>query len=358
MSYTIREYRETDKAPITSIIKNVWGDQAVEKFNLLHPWFRCRSMEFSPEKGDLVLESRGSVAGYVRVVPCEYILAGERISAGYFADFVTSPDNRGAGVKLARHLAAVPNVLWVGAPVVRFGDLWPKIVKREVKVKSIERAVLVFSPAVFMKSKGIPDLLGQSADWLWQYRLRRKLKAFKRTSSKPIQLSEQSTLPSATEIDALFATFSKDFYAIAVRDLAFLKWRFIESNSDYRYIWARSEGRLVGYMIYREGSIGGRKTLLIVETMAIGNKEKYYSAMLGLVCQHSLESGFSDLQTLTSGCASFLKVLQQLGAVLKKEEVNLIACLRSDELYATEMCNEKKWFISMAEADHEFVMFK
>jgi hypothetical protein len=358
MSHIIREYRETDKAPITSIIKTVWGDQAVEKFNVLHPWFRSRSIEFASEKGDLVLESKGRVAGYVRVVPCEYQLAGERINAGYFADFVVNPENRGAGVKLARYLAAVPDVLWVGAPVVRFGDLWPKIVKREVKVKSIERAVLVFSPSVFMKSKGIPSPLGLLADWLWQYKMHRKLKIFKQASSGFIQLSEQSVLPSATEIDTLFTAFSKDFYAIAVRDLAFLKWRFRESSNDYRYIWARSEGRLIGYMIYREGTVGGRKTLLIVETMAVGDAANCYRAMLGLVCQYGLESGFSDLQTLTSGCSNFLKVLQQLGAVLKEEEVSLIACLRSDELYATEMCNEKKWFISMAEADHEFVMFK
>jgi hypothetical protein len=358
MTYTIREYAEADEVPITNIVKEVWGVQAVAKFNILHPWFRRRSTESTFTTGDLVLEAHNDVVGYVRVVPCEYLLAGERLKAGYFADFVTSPSSRGAGIKLARYLAAVPETLWIGAPVVRFGKLWPKIVKREVIVKSIERAVLVLAPSVFMQAKQIPKFLGTLADWLWQFKLHKKLTVFKRASLDSIELSEQSILPASAEIDDLFNTFSQDFYAIAVRDTAFFSWRFQQSANDYRYIWARSEGRLVGYMIYREGSVGGRKTLLVVEAMAIGKQAQCYGAMLEQVCQYGLANGFSDLQTLTSGCNSFLKALQQLGAVLKVEEVNQIAYIHSDKACATEMYEKKKWFMSMAEADHEFVMFK
>lgn len=358
MTNTIREYAEADEVPIINILRDVWGDEAVAKFKILHPWFRRRSTESAFTTEDLVIEAHGDVVGYVRVVPCEYLLAGERIKAGYFADFVTSPSSRGAGIKLARYLTAVPETLWVGAPVVRFGKLWPKIVKRDVIVKSIERAVLVLAPSVFLKAKGVPNFLGALADWLWHFKLQKKLTAFKRASSDSIELLEQSILPSSDEIDDLFSIFATDFYAIAVRDVAFFSWRFKQSANDYRYIWARSEGHLVGYMIYREGSVGGRKTLLVVETMAIREASKCYGVMLEQVCQYGLENGFSDVQTLTSGCDSFLKTLQQLGAVLKVEEVNQIACLRSEKNYATEMYNKKKWFISMAEADHEFVMFK
>lgn len=359
MSYTIREYAETDKALITSIVKEVWGEKSLTKFNLLHPWFRHRSMSAFDGSNDLVLEGHGKVVGYVRIIPCEYVLAGERINAGYFTDFVTSPDSRGSGVKLARYLVSTPDVLWVGTPIARIGRFWPKIIKRDVKIKPIERAVLLLSPAVFIKAKGIPSLVGAPVDLLWQFLLSRKLKKINQNKlSEPIELSEQSTLPAPEEIDDFFNVFSQDFYAIALRDHAFLNWRFSDAPNDYRYVWARSEGRLVGYTIYREGSVGGRKTLLIVESMAIGEKVDCYNVMLNLVCQYGLDNGFSDLQTLTSGCDSFLKVLQQLGAVLKVEDVDLIASLRSDDPRATEMFDEKKWFVSMAEADHEFVMFK
>lgn len=359
MLYTIREYAETDKAPIANIVKEVWGEKSLAKFNLLAPWFHHRSMSAFNGSRDLVLEGRGKVVGYVRIIPCEYLLAGERISAGYFTDFVTSPDSRGSGVKLARHLVSIPDVLWVGTPIARVGRFWPKIIKRDVKIKPIERAVLLLSPSVFIKAKGIPSVVAAPVDVLWQFLLRRKLKKINQKKAPvPIVLSEQSTLPASDEIDEFFNVFSQDFYAIAVRDYAFLNWRFSEAPNDYRYIWARNEGRLVGYTIYREGSVGGRKTLLIVETMAIGEKTNCYGAMLNLICQYGLENGFADVQTLTSGCSRFHKALKQLGAVLKVEDVNLIASLHSDDPRATEMFDEKKWFVSMAEADHEFVMFK
>jgi hypothetical protein len=359
MLYTIREFSETDKAPIANIVKEVWGEKSLTKFNLLHPWFRRRSLSALDGSRDLILEGHGKVVGYVRIIPCEYLLAGKRIKAGYFTDFVTSPDSRGSGVKLARHLVSTPDFLWVGTPIARVGRFWPKIIKRDVKIKPIERAVLLLSPAVFIKAKGVPSLVGAPIDVLWQFLLRRKLKKINdQKSSATITLSEESTLPSSDEIDDLFNAFAKDFYAIAVRDREFFNWRFSEAPNNYRYLWVRSEGRLVGYTVYREGSVSGRKTILIVETMAIGEKTNCYGAMLNSVCQYGLKNGFADVQTLTSGCSSFNKVLQQLGAVLKEEDVNLIASLRSEDPRATEMFDGKEWFLSMAEADHEFVMFK
>lgn len=357
MAYSVRSYCDADEAKVAEIVGSVWGEHAVAKFNRLHPWFRRRAEALAfQDDGDVILETDGEVVGYTRVIPCHYLVGGKRLRAGYFADNVTHADHRGSGVQISRHLLRKPDILRVGAPVARTIRMWAKICGRQPKIAPIERCVLMLKPSEFLKKKGLPTLLGWPVDWLWRLKLLKACKSYLRGRDE-LALSAAQALPGDDELEALVAEFSCDFYAIAERDGNYFRWRFSESGFDYRYVWLRNRERLVGYAIYREGEVNGRKTLLIVEIIAIADKQHHYAAMLECICQYGLANGFSDVQTLKSGCADFLQVMQRLGAVLKPEKEYLMAYICSDEPYATEMYRDKKWFISLAEADYEFVMY-
>lgn len=359
MSYSIRPLRDDDAAALLPIVEAVWGAHAADKFRILHPWLRRRHATY-PERGtdDLVLTTAGQVVGFMRSIPCEYIVDGQRITAAYFADNVTHPEHRGSGLQLARHAMRSPEVLLLGIPVPRAHMLWARLVRpRKPDITPLERCIVLLRPSVHLARHGVPRVLGAAVDALWQTGLRAWLKLRTARVSPALALSDDSTLPTAEAFDAFFQAFAADFYAIAVRDTAFLHWRFEQACMDYRFLWLRDGARLQGYLVYREAQLNGRPLLLIVEAMAIGDKRVNYLAMLQQVVAHGLQCGAAEIQTIRSGCKEFYAALKQLGMVSKVETEQLIAHMQSTKPLADELTTRTPWYLSLAESDHEFVVY-
>jgi hypothetical protein len=359
MSYSIRPFRDDDVEGLLNIVEAVWGAKGTHKFKALHPWFRRRNAAHA-DRGDddLVLEASGEVVGYIRLLPCEYIVDGQRIPATYFADNATHPDHRGAGLQLARHVLRTPDVLRIGAPVARFNVLWDRLTRpRRAGIAPIERCVLLLRPSAHLQKRGVPRVLGAVVDLAWRVWLRTSLLLRAPSMHGQRSISSEPQLPAADEYDELFATFAQDFYGIAVRDSGFLRWRFLESCMDYRFLWLRDAGRLTGYMVYRQSVVNGRPLLLIVEAMAIGDKRANYMAMLGRVVAHGLDCGAAEVQTIHSGCIALYAAMKQLGMMGKVEETLLLAHVHSAKPFADELSHRGPWYLSLAESDHEFSMY-
>lgn len=359
MSYSIRCYREDDNAALLNIVQSVWGAKAVDKFNALHPWYRLRKAAFLDREGDdLVLETAGEVVGYLRRLPCEYLIDGQRVPAAYFIDNVTHPEHRGAGMQLARRVAKTPEILQIGVPTARFNLIWRRIVRpRKIEVAPLERCVVLLRPSAHLEKKGLPKPLGRVADALWRARLWAGFLGTASAHAGPYTLSSESRAPAAGELEQLFATFARDFFGIAVRDSAFFNWRFLGTVSGYRFLWARAEGRLAGYMVYREMQLNGRRVLLIVESMAVGSKQACYLAMLRQVVAEGLRVGAADLQTINSGCKDFYAALKKLGMLVKVEKELLLAHLHSARPFAESLASRHPWYLSLAESDNEFSIY-
>lgn len=359
MAYSIREFRDADTVALLNIVGSVWGAKAVEKFNILHPWFRSRHATFSDRgDGDVVLETAGEVVGYLRLVPCEYLVDGHRIPATYFADNVTHPDHRGVGMQLARHVLKTPETLRIGLPVARVNLIWRRIVRpRRPDIGPLERCVLLLRPSPHLVKRGLPRFLGAGLDGLWQIWLRLSLLLRTDFGAKLGVVSSENNPPAPEELDAFFATFSRDFYGIAVRDSEFFRWRFFEACMKYRFLWLRRDGQLLGYTVYREALMNDRPMLLIIETMAIGQKQANYLAMLKHVIAHGLKSGATELQTINSGCKDFYAILKKLGMVSKVEKELLLAHALSAKPFADELTARTPWYLSLAESDNEFAIY-
>lgn len=357
MSSSIRNYRDSDESQVAAIVQAVWGKEAQDRFYRLNSWFQRRTTALAhSDISGVVLESHGEIVGYTRLLPCPYRVGEEWVWAAYFSDNVTHPQHRGKGIKMLKYLVSEIGNLRLGAPLARAGVLWDRLCKRSTKIKPITRCVLMLAPAVFLQKKHIPLPLGKVVDFIWQAKLRLAFKHY-RVREERLTFSHEAALPSNEETDVLFAEFSRSFYAIAKKDNDYLRWRFIESPFEYQYLWLRDNGRLVGFTIYRPAVVRGRKTLLIIEIIAVG-KQRNYAAMLEQICGYGLAEGYTDVQTLNSGCSIFWQVMSRLGAVLKVEKEYLMAYAETKQRYASEMYENKNWFISLAECDYEFVMFK
>ncbi len=361
MSYTVRLMQPSDVESVLSIFEEVWGKRARSRYLIQAPWYGRRAQCDLNEAVELVIESSGEVVGFARRIECEYNMGSLKVKAGYFTDTVTHPRHRSAGVKLLRALLAEHERLLVGVPVVRAAVLWEKLVKRSPVVAPIARHVLLIEPSSFLHEKGVPNWMARPADAVWAMRLRHTVARFrKQFSNSGITVEDHASneqgLPSGEEYERFTEEFSSGFRFSLCRTFGYLKWRFVESPYAYRLAWLRDNGELSGCAIYRMTKIKSRNVLLVVEILATRRKELNYSLLLSHLVEAARSNGAADIQALASGCPSALAAFKNFGSFLKQEKESLLAALKVGKEYDRDIYQDG-WFLSLGEADYEFVMF-
>ncbi len=359
MGYMVRNYLPNqDKDSLLNVVREVWGEATVTRFLEQYDWYQTYNKQVAPfDHQDIIIDKDGEVAGYSRLINVYYKLGNKVVSAVHIADSVTHPNYRGCGVKLFRHIIQTQERLEIGVPVERTGVLWEKIAKRPVAVRSVVRHVLIMYPSGFLRQKGVPPFLGSMVDFFWQKKIRWTQKNRGVLKGKKRNLSKRNTPPTEQEFTELMHAFTKKFYAIALRDYRYFCWRFFNSPNHYQYLWIREDGQLIGYCIYRECQMNGRTVLLVVDMVAIGDQEGVYQEILRVLVHYALEKQYTDIQMIETGCDVLAHVLKKAGSVRKVEKTNLLAYILSDQPYATEMYQNKKWYMSLADGDYEFVMY-
>lgn len=109
-----------------------------------------------------------------------------------------------------------------------------------------------------------------------------------------IEVEEVTRFPD--EVDALFDRFAEGRGAIAVRDHAFLTWRYLEHPEiRYRIALARRRGALVGLAVYRHTGFDGREEGLLVDWMVPPDDERACHAIRAWLGHCAAEDGSERL---------------------------------------------------------------
>ena len=356
VKYIVRNYEESDKENVAGLIQSVWDENARKRFNEYYSWYQQHPVVHSlnPARA-LVVDKAGQVVGYTRFIHSVYKVGDRHLDAYYIVDNATLQVHRGSGVKLLKHILATQGKLLIGAPLYRAGLLWEKLAKKPVKVKLVERCVLVLRPSIFLREKGVPLFVGRLADVIWKVKLKVMSLLLKGSNQEPqLNIKNTAILPHPDQLNALFEKFSSDFYVIAKRNHDYMRWRFIESPIEYKYIWLWQKDTLVGYAVFRIIKIKNRNAVLIVEMIAVGEKKRNYGAIIDRVIAYGMKNGCADIQTLFSGCDEAWQALKHLGTVRRVEQEELSAF---SVPYIPEIYGDIKWFVSLAESDYEFVMY-
>lgn len=360
MAYQVRAYIPTqDKEAVVAIMNDVWGFSSVARFLAHYDWQQDYKQRIAPYPNeDVVIEKDGIVVGYVRLINVFYKLGEHIVEATNVAEIVTHSQHRGSGIKLFRYVVQENKALKVGIPIERAGELWEKISKRPISIRVVKRNVLMLKPSVFLHKKRVPFTFGKVVDFFW------KLKFFWIKNDQflgghsTLTLSCKAEKPSEQEYTELMDAFSYSFYAIALRNYSYFCWRFFElPGHTYQYLWLREAGKLVGYCIYRECLLNGRTLLLIVDIVAVAEQKDIYKEMIRKLIQIAWDKKYADIQVIETGCDALSSVLKKVGAVSKVENESLLAYIPSEQSYASEMYENKKWYMSLADGDYEFVMY-
>jgi len=74
-------------------------------------------------------------------------------------------------------------------------------------------------------------------------------------------------------IDNFFDEIKSEFPIILKRDEKFLNWRYVQNPlKNYKKIIVYKEGKIEGFAVFRDGTLGGRKTGIIMDILS---KDKY-----------------------------------------------------------------------------------
>ena len=311
----------------------------------------------SKAENGLVVETNENITGFLRLIPCRFKIGQQLFDAGFVFDLVSDPGKRGIGIKIMRRIV-YSDYLHFGAPGERVETLWAKLAINEtdnIVVEKLVRIVCLIDPSIFLERKKIPALVAKLLGHIWKYGLKFRIFLGKYNSLKNVLISKETEFPE--DVNQLLETFSLDFYALVKKDKRYLQWRYDESPFEYQKLFIRDSGKLVGYLIYRCGHINSQKVMTIVESIAIGTKTTYYTALLNHLFQEAIENKYHYIQTNLSGCEAFLTALKAKGAIIQKNSNSII----SNYPYFKEIDrNEgrKNWFFSVGDSDFEFANFK
>lgn len=358
MTEIVRSYLAKDKNAVFDIMQRNSGKEFSDDHKYYFDWLEnLAERNKNKQNTSLIVESKGKVAGYLSVIPCNFKIGSQSLDTGFVFDVISDPNKRGVGIKLLRKIV-YSNYLHFGAPGQRVETLWAKLAKNEtdnIVVEKLIKVVSIVDPAQLLIKQGVPTIISAILASAWKLAIRLNLRIADYNSSKILCLTKESDFPD--DVDELFNQFAKGFYGIALKNKAFLSWRFCESPFNYEKLFLRDSGKLVGYLVYRRGLINGRKVILIVEAIAVGQQTKYYRLMLNYVYKEALNTGVSDIQTNLSGCKAFWKILRNKGAFKKNDSCSIISNFPYFKA-VDRVDGEISWFFSLADSDFEFANFK
>lgn len=338
---------------LLDLIERVWDSRHRKSHELLWEWkYGLKASSLDDTKVAQVVERGSDILGYAGAIPVRYKAGELSVKGSTRMDLFTSPDARGTGVSLFKHVL-LNCTIEVGAANPRSAALFRRLSKLDsITIKDAVKFVYVFEPARFLLQRKIPTFLIRPLTILWRARnWSCRLPVLSSSSATHTRLERVDHFPPAVE--GLCQDFANDYEYIIIRDQSYLNWRFCECPIKYEKWLLWSGGQLVGYVVYRPARMKQRKILLLIEIIAVRKQIDYYHIMLSHLHQVGRALRVTDIQTLDPGCPILSKALRQQGYIRKEKQTPIIGYTNLD----LDIYEGRNWYLSSGDADFEFILF-
>lgn len=286
--FVVREYRAGDEQAILSAFNRV--------FPLVDPTFRPRAMEewrwrtLGNPAGwriYIALSADGQVVAQQAGLPIRMIHAGERVTWNQIVDSFADP-RFGRGLKspgLFVHVAQ-PFCDTYGGPPPKDQIMYGMPVRRAYRIGQ-----------KFLGYQLVRD----------QHRVCAPADAVQGRAAPGIVIEEVAHFPE--DVDAFFERARAPHKAIAVRDRAFLDWRFAQRPGNaYRIALARrvADRALVGYAVYARGSFDLRDGGLVADWLVDPGEARAGDALRAWIGERARSDGAPEvIAVFPEPCADF-----------------------------------------------------
>lgn len=349
----VRPYRSEDKAEVLPLLERVYDAEVRRRHELLWDWWQARPAAGGDAgHGPAVVQRDGRVVGYTGLLRRRFKIGDREAEGGFLIDSFTSPDQRGAGIALLRHLIGSTDLL-MGAAQSRFESLWKRMLARDdLTAFRVRKAVRIVDPAAFLPprlrfARGPARAAAACAEAaLGLIAPRLAGGRIERVERFPPEVDDFCRRWAATRINA------------ALRDADYLNWRFADGPLAYEKRLLIAGGRIAGLAAFRPARFKGRRVLLLVEALAAGpGRARIYGSLLREAIRYARSQRLSDVQTFDAGCADLRLAFRRWGFLLRPEYPDIVAKQRSAEGDRDALYQKEDWFLTPGDSDFEFAYF-
>ena len=350
----VRPYRSEDKSEVLPIVERVYDLCVRRRHEFLWDWLQsCPTMKHDEDHVPVVVQRDGRVVGYTGVLRRRFKIGSQVVYGGFLVDSFTSPESRGAGIILLRHLIERTDLL-MGATNERFSGLWCKMLDRKnLKAFQVQKAVRLVDPSALL-----PRAWRGHFGWAARSLAGACELAIRATGPRLRAARLESVDRFPPEVEAFCVRWTEARRNTAVRDREYLDWRFCACPVGYRKRLLWSRGRLAGLVVYRLAEMNGRKVVLLVEILAEGPEvRRAYGSLLQDVVEYARRNRVTDIQAIDPGCLDLRESLRRWGFFFRPEYPYMVAKIKTDFGDPESIYRTADWFVSAGDSDFEFAYF-
>jgi len=314
----------------------------------------------------LLLKDGGRIAAMMASMPQAFMIKGARFLISTSCDLAVHPDYRGRNLsmRVSTRVALDHGLVlgWANESSRRVGQRFAQKTVRQWRSKTTS-AMGRMRVVALVKPIDWNYLLHRLTNVNLPGNITAVVAAGAQRVSYPFGKPEPSggieifRLESFDErIDELWRRAAREHAVIAVRDSAYLNWRF-NSRPDASYMAiaaADRQGKILGYLVYRIVEREGVRWCYIVDFLSEGDPAGVFALLVARAEEMATRDGVKAIVCLIAK-APFRQVLRRAGfypSVLGTRSYVSGAIIRED-LSLGPFADVQKWFVTMADGDVE-----
>lgn len=341
----IRAYGAGDEHALVRLLGGrVAHDVALEhwRWKLMHWPSNVANVWLAAANGKAVFHYGG--------IPLRYRLNGSGGTAMISVDAMTAPEFRRRGLLTrgtkqafaewkARGIAftlGLPNEQW-GSRIAAAG--WQRLFPLQWLVRPLRPEAFAarrFGMPWLRRATFVSDLFGRL--------MRNRLHSDPRIELREIAQADGS-------LDRLWDRCRSDAMFSAVRDSAWVQWRFLSSPTrKYRVVLARRGGDAAGYYASHVGATSGKASALLAELVAPANDTAVQETLLAHAIASSYAAGADILATLAVRGGNLHQLLRRAG-FFRGPAFGVHIVPFAADLSMDQLANPRNWYLSGADFD-------
>lgn len=336
------ELRDEHMPALAQLASVVW------KLNPDTGYWRWKYRINSGKCNGYVYFSKGELVGAAGYWHRSFLLNGKEIPGVMLVDMMTHPEYRGRAFgKIAEETKKLPqNAFFYGFPNPLSRKFYVQSLKRQ-NIKRFDVPVQKYS-SVYR----LPDHTGFAKKVLagsfgaFQTFIQ-KLKCT--AVIKGAAISKATTITG--EFDRLWERLSPEYQFIAVRDAAYLKWRFTDAPHKYTIWTLRTGASLSGYMVTTTITEGKAERGIILDWLVSRDNPEDFEILFAQSIIHLLKTGVDRIDTwLFSHQTDWIKTAKS-NLFFGKESGRTFLCFAADQITGGVPINDSMLFATMGDSD-------
>lgn len=343
----VRKYKKEDKKKLLDLRDEVWGEPNPLRNRAVWEWeFEKNPLNPNGLPSSLIAEVEGEVVGLLGTLSARVKVSDKIEDMVWIVDFMTHPDYRGAGFKLAlKSKSIAPLALAVPNPAsygIGKGIKW-------FDIEPFYTSVSIVNGEAFIRSKLNSKVISKLIGFAW--RILRSLLRPKKKPGLEIEIADGFD----DWVDDLWETASKDYPFILVRKKEWLKWRFEECpQRDYTILNVKRDNRNVGYMVIRKKSKKGLRYGSIVDFLVRRDDRKALEALLWKATKMLEDDGVDVINCIEPTVKELKNSFRKYGFIFKKKWA-VMGWSNLKNVDKADLIDTSNWFITMADSDIDIV---